>query len=130
MAKRKYSQELYENRIRPLLEAIPGSNAEKEKKMGLPSKIISNWNNAGYGSWADYLHELSVFLNVSVEYLTGESDDPTPIQAQSIPHEKLREVFAEGGVHVLLDADNKMPANHLMDIIDYIKVKQQENDRK
>lgn len=69
-------------------------------------------------------------LGTTPEYLTGENDDPTPALRGGIPHEKMREVFAEGGVHVLLDANNKMPANHLLDIIDFIKSKQQENDRK
>ena len=87
MARKKYDQSLYETRIRPLLDAKEGTNAEKERIMRLPGKIISNWNNAGYGSWANYLYELAVFLGVSVEYLAGETDDPTPIRRQTEPGE-------------------------------------------
>lgn len=78
MAKRKYDQAIYETRIRPLLDAKPGTNRDKEKAMGLPDKIISNWNNLHLGSWAYYLNELSAFLGVSVEYLLCKTDDPTP----------------------------------------------------
>lgn len=84
MARKKYPQEIYEARIRPRLDAMPGSNGEKEKAMGLPDKIISNWNNAGYGSWANYLYELADYLDVSVEYLRGETDDPNPTRQEMI----------------------------------------------
>ena len=118
----------YAERIRPLIKSSGLTIKEISRKTGIPEKTLYNWES-GIKSYNKFYMQLADFFNVSVEYLTGESDSPTPVQAESIPHEKLREVFAEGGVHVLLDADNKMPANHLMDIIDYIKAKQQENDR-
>lgn len=77
MARTKYPRELYDERIRPLIEALPGTNEQKESAMGLPNKIISNWNNAGYMSWSKYFVELSRGLGVSIEYLKGETDDPT-----------------------------------------------------
>lgn len=78
MSKRKYPQRYYDERIRPLLDAKPGTNREKEAAMGIPDKIISNWNNLHLGSWSNYLRELSLFLGVSVEYMIFETDDPTP----------------------------------------------------
>ena len=116
MAKRKYSQELYNTRIRPLLDAKPGSNSDKEKAMGLPAKIISNWNNAGYGSWCNYFAELSTFLGVCVEYLKGETDikNPAPTNEDgltdgailqflhSLPIERLR------GVLIALEAPKEL----------------------
>lgn len=117
MAKRKYSQELYNTRIRPLLDAKPGSNSDKEKAMGLPAKIISNWNNAGYGSWCNYFAELSTFLGVCVEYLKGETDikNPAPTNEDgtdkailqflhSLPIEKLV------GILTLVDAPKELIA--------------------
>lgn len=76
MARKTYDRKLYDERIKPLLDAAPGTDAEKETAMRIPNKIISNWNNAGYMSWTKYFSELSAFLGVSVEYLKGETDDP------------------------------------------------------
>ena len=95
MARTKYPRALYDERIRPLLDAMPGTDSEKESLMGLPSKIISNWNNAGYMSWSKYFVELSRGLGVSIEYLKGETDNPnkTPATESDGLSDELRELI-------------------------------------
>lgn len=46
-----------------------------------------------------------------------------------IPHEKRREVLAEGGIRLLLDADAKVTEEQLEDIVDFIKFQQRKNGR-
>lgn len=58
-------------------------------------------------------------------YRTSESSAAD----EKIPHEKYREVLAEGGIRLLLDADAKIPQEHIDDIVEFIKFKQRKNDR-
>lgn len=48
---------------------------------------------------------------------------------RELPHANYREVLAEGGIRLLLDADAKVPQEHLDDIIEFIKFKQQQYGR-
>lgn len=46
-----------------------------------------------------------------------------------VPHAQYREVLAGEGIRLLLDADAKVPQEHLDEIIEFIKFKQQQYGR-
>ena len=116
------------DKIKLLLAEKGISGAALTRGIGVSSSMYSQWKQKTSKPTNETLKKIADFLGVSVREIMADNDLPQAPEKE-IPHKALREVFAEGGVHVLLDADNKMPANHLLDIIDFIKSKQQENDR-
>ena len=73
--------DLWKDRIYPLVvkkrnEGI--SDLSMEKEMNLPSHAINKWSNGVTASWKSYIPQLAKYLGVSIEYLMGASDDPTP----------------------------------------------------
>lgn len=82
--------------------------------------------------------KLANYFHVSTDYLLGNTDDPSPPRAEETPTQKgerelpyadLREALSEGGVHILLDADVKLPQEHLEEILEFIKMKQRKYGR-
>ena len=81
--------------------------------LGVTSNVITDWKSGRIKSYSKYLHAIANFLDVSVEYLKGETDIKKPPKpsvtdddikfalwgdvANEIPDEKLQEVknFAE-----------------------------------
>lgn len=68
---------------------------------------------------------LGLALNVNEAWLMGldvprERDDTEPSE---------REVLAEGGMRLLLDADTKLTDEQLREIVSFIRYQQQKNDR-
>ncbi len=56
-------------------------HGEKKKfceKIGAPVNIISEWEAGKTKSYRNYVYETAACYNVSVEWLRGETDDPTP----------------------------------------------------
>lgn len=71
------------------------------------------------------------YFGVSTDYLLGseKQETPTPESKRELPHAKYREVLAEGGMRLLLDADAKLPEEHLEEIVEFIKMKQRKYGR-
>lgn len=65
-------------------------HGEKKKfceKIGAPVNIISEWEAGKTKSYRNYVYKTAACYNVSVEWLRGETDDPTlPGQKESPPH--------------------------------------------
>lgn len=77
-------------------------------------------------------------LSTSTDYLLGNTDDPTPVgqekaptheSERELPHAEYREVLAEGGMRLLMDADAKIPEEHVEEIVEFIKMKQRKYGR-
>ena len=54
---------------------------------------------------------------------------PTQDGEGALPHAAYREILSEGGIRLMLDADAKIPQEHLEEIVDFIKFKQRKNGR-
>ena len=72
-----------------LLEArdhLSITQSEVASRAGVTAPSVTNWENDKNFPSRVKLVKLAVALEVSVEYLTGETDDPTPLQR--LPHSK------------------------------------------
>lgn len=74
-----------------------GSKAEFARSIGYDSgDIISMWENGSSVSYKKKLHEIAAKYNVSVEWLKGETDDPsTGIKKGPIQKDEVDEMDAE-----------------------------------
>lgn len=81
--------DIYFERIKPLIDARRGegaSDAQMEREIGLPPHSINKWNSGKYKSFRSYIAHIARYFNVSVEYLMGEVDDPSPRRAFAAPN--------------------------------------------
>ena len=65
-------------RLKALRELMGISQAELAKKMSVTPPTISRIENGEREPNLQFLKNLAVFFNVSVDYLLGLTDDPTP----------------------------------------------------
>lgn len=78
--------DVYQERIRPLFDGSSETNAEIERKLGIPPKTINKWNTTSLKSWRNYIHQIASHFHVSTDYLLGNTDDPTPAgQKENFP---------------------------------------------
>ena len=65
---------------RPDGRYLHGAKKEFATSIGYTDgQIISMWENGTSSSYMGKLHEIAMKYNVSVEWLRGETDDPTPL---------------------------------------------------
>lgn len=76
--------DIYKDRIRPLFDGSGLSDREIALKIGIPVKLIYNWNN-GVKSYNKYYSEIASAFEVSVAYLKGETDNPRKQDAENPP---------------------------------------------
>lgn len=77
---------IYDERIRPLFDGSPLTNAELERKIGIKPKTINKWNSGYVKSYDKYIPQIASYFHVSTDYLLGNTDDPTPAgQKESSP---------------------------------------------
>lgn len=77
--------DVYKERIQPLFDrARKGgkADADMEREIGLPKHSINKWKN-GQQSWKNYLAKIAAYFNVSVDYLTGATNEKTPASAEA-----------------------------------------------
>lgn len=80
----------------------------------------------------DRAKKIAEYLNLPLDHLLNgpEAEEaPVPEGGRGLPHAKRREILAEGGMHLLMDADAKMPEEHLEEIVEFIKMKQRKYGR-
>lgn len=77
--------DIYQERIRPLFDGAPETNAEIERKLGIPPKTINKWNTTPLKSYRNYIPQIASYFQVSTDYLLGKTDDPSPPGAEEKP---------------------------------------------
>lgn len=63
-------------------------HGEKKKfceKIGAPVNIVSEWEAGKTKSYRNYVYATAACYNVSVEWLRGETDNPTPVEQKEKP---------------------------------------------
>lgn len=117
-------------RIEVRLKELGKTKGEFYKGAGISSASYSQWNTGDYSPSKRKLQAVSDYLGVSVEYLmTGEEKAPTQEGERELPHAEYREVLSEGGMRLLMDADAKIPEEHVEEIVEFIKMKQRKYGR-
>ena len=77
--------DIYQERIRPLFDSSPETNAEIERKLGIPPKTINKWNKTSLKSYTKFIPQIASYFHVSTDYLLGNTDDPTPAGQKETP---------------------------------------------
>lgn len=72
-----FNSELFTNRLNSLLNNDSRPKGEFYKTVAA-SGIVFNWKKRGSAPQADKLLAIAQYFSVSVDYLVGLSDDPTP----------------------------------------------------
>lgn len=57
---------------------VHGAKKKFCEEIGAPPNIFSEWERGVNHSYRNYLYQISAIKRVSVEWLKGETDDPTP----------------------------------------------------
>ena len=70
--------EVSRDRILRLIEDSGKDDKEVERDLSLPKDAIYHWRKGNTASFRKFIFELARYFGVSVEYLRGETDDPTP----------------------------------------------------
>lgn len=70
--------DIYAERIKPLFDQSGKSDAELERKIGIPARKISQWNINYTRSYTKYIPQIAAYFHVSTDYLLGNTDVTTP----------------------------------------------------
>lgn len=91
------------------------------KDLGVSQTTVAGWRSGKFPQGEESLIALAEYLGVSVDYLIGLQTPPEP----EIPHEELRRVISENGIHIYLDeASNKMSDQDWEEVMEFIRFKQ------
>lgn len=70
--------DIYFDRIKPLFDKTGKTAQELGKELGISPRFIYHWNKGESKSYTKYYYQIAKYFKVSVEYLTGATDDPAP----------------------------------------------------
>lgn len=71
--------DIYKERIKPLFEHSGLTNAELERKIGIPPKTINKWNSGYVRSYIKFISQIAKFFDVNPYYLLGKSEEKKPV---------------------------------------------------
>lgn len=71
------------DRMLKIMKAKSVSQKELCEHIGVNKQAFTNWKNGHNASYKKYLPEIAKYLEVSVEYLIGNTDDPTQKQGET-----------------------------------------------
>lgn len=57
---------------------VHGAKKEFADMLGIDKAVVTQWTNGSSKSYSSYLHQIASAYNVSVDWLMGRTDDPTP----------------------------------------------------
>lgn len=70
--------DIYKERIRPLFNSTGKTGAELEILIGLPEKIISNWDKGRVKSYKNYAAQIAKYFRVDPDYILGKTGEKKP----------------------------------------------------
>lgn len=80
-----------------------GAKKEFAQSIGLKSgNLVTDWFSGRRMSYRDYLYEIAAKYNVSVEWLKGETDDPTPQGAPAVQLDRMVENMSREELQALI----------------------------
>lgn len=123
---------MFKVRLRELREAAGYKTQQSFADVfGVAQSTVGNWEAGKREPNYETTLKLANFFHVSVDYLLGQEGAEVPAMESThkLPHAKYREVLAEGGMRLLMDADAKVPEEHVEEIVEFIKMKQRKYGR-
>lgn len=117
----------YDNYVK-LCARIGKSPSGVAREIGLSNAAANGWKK-GKNPNDTTISKLSDYFGVSADVLLSKETAPTQTGERELPHAEYREVLSEGGMRLLMDADAKIPEEHLEEIVEFIKMKQRKYGR-
>lgn len=104
------------------------NTADLSRALSYSFTTVSDWVHGRKYPRMDKVQAIADYFGIMKSDLTEER--PTaPENGRELPHAKYREVLSEGGMRLLMDADAKLPEEHLEEIVEFIKMKQRKYGR-
>lgn len=94
-------------RIRTLRESNRKKSNEMCRDLDLASGTVSRWESGSREPDIDMLKKIAKYLNTSIAYLTGETNDVKPYSEINIPVTVTPQSTAEAGLTVTVKASDK-----------------------
>lgn len=105
--------DIYKDRIRPLFDSSTETNAQIERKLGIPPKTINKWNSTQLKSYTKFIPQIASYFHVSTDYLLGSTDDPAPAGQKESP------AASEGGAAMYPEWYGKLTPGELEQVRKY-----------
>lgn len=130
------SKELFGQRFSEILNASSETTYSIADRVSLTPATISRYANGLMAPKIPTLYMIANIFHVNPLWLMGydapkyeQEDSAVQESGRELPHAKYREVLSEGGMRLLMDADAKLPEEHLEEIVEFIKMKQRKYGR-
>lgn len=108
---------IYDERIRPLFDGSPLTNAELERKIGIKPKTINKWNSGYVKSYDKYISQIASYFHVSTDYLLGNTDDPSPAGQKESPPQGGEPLHTIQDWEKALDGMGQEQLKQVMDLV-------------
>ena len=123
-----------ENRIRQLRKQHGMTLKQLGAQLGLAESTISQYETGKRNPDNETLLKLGELFQVSIDEILGrttlsEDKKRAPAKGKELPQGAYREVLADEGVRILLDADASLTDDQLDEIVEFIKVKRRKENR-
>lgn len=107
------------------------NSPKKFENFYIPNEVLRKIMDGTYQFSNITFPQFSKRIGKSLDDIIDEGAEKAPSESGegSIPHEHYREVLAEGGIRLMLDADANVPQEHIDEIVEFIKFKQRKNGR-
>lgn len=115
------------NRIKALRSEKGVKQSELAAAVNVSQAALSGYETEKYEAELETYMAIADFFGVTLDYLLGRSDDPSP--APELPQEKYREILAGPGLRLLLDADANLTDEQLQEIVEFIEFKRRHENR-
>lgn len=119
---------IFSGNLRRYMEKDNIKTADLARALGYSFTTVSDWVNGRKYPRMDKVQQIADYFGVMKSNLTEENVNATDDERE-LPHANYREVLSEGGMRLLMDADVKLPEEHLEEIVEFIKMKQRKYGR-
>ena len=114
-------------RINGLLGVRRGRAKDLAKYLGYTnSNIVSDWRAGRAKSYMKQLPKIAEFLGTTVEYLYGETDDPSPAPTAATPEQK--EKAPQSAAERLTEGLDEESLKKLMEYAEFLKSRQEKKE--
>ena len=99
-------------------------------EMGVSRSLAAKWKSTGTEKpSADALEKMSIYFGKSIEEILSGKTKKAPTYAGERENTDYKEVYEDGGIRLLCDADAKLSKDDLQEIVEIIKIKQRKYGR-
>lgn len=112
------------------------TNYKLAQDIGVSQSSVANWLAGNTTPRKKMMEIVADYFGTTPEVMSGDSFNVDDVKkkapsrlGEGIPHREKREVLAASGIRIYLDADAKLTDEQLDDIVDFIRFKQEKNNR-